>query len=910
MMEKEEIERVKQGVDLVALIRSKGIELKRAGRSYRGLCPFHSESEPSFTVNPSKKLWQCFGCGAAGDAIRFVELFDKVGFRDAVVKLGGKSLLSGHPAQGEAAKKESSVIDPGAQAAKDSGGALSVRRIKLLSRVIEFYHTAFAEDAIAMDYLARRGITDKGLFSSYKIGFSNGTLLNVLPNEGDITSELKELGILNERGFEHFFGCITFPLFDSAGNPVSIYGRRCECLDGTDGPAHLYLPGERRGIFNYQAARASSEIILTEAVIDSLTLIQFGIRNTIACYGVNGFSAGHMNLLKDCGVKTVYICFDSDEPGRSAALALAERLRSEGLDVHSVSLPAGEDINSFFSLTANAGDHFKRLMRGETPRPAKIASDSGETRPGEGTQKAVKEKSFFEQTEFGLRAAFGGRSYEVRGIAANGQKLKATVKGIAGEGASKRFFVDTVDFYSARSRGFLVKGLSDLFSEPQDVVLKDLDRIMEQVEKHREREDKTAEPAQMSEKERDEALSFLKNPDLFSEILDDFETLGYTGEETNKLLCYIAAVSRKMDEPLSVMIQSRSAAGKSFLQDTVLSLVPEDETIKYTRLTDQALFYKEPGSLRHKILAIEELDGMGGAIYSIRSIQSSKKITIAYTGKDPVSGKLKTEENTVEGPLMIFITTTADEIDGETASRFVFLSIDESAEMTEKILKKQRERHTIAGMLGGLKAERIRAKHKNANRLLRPVRIVNPYAGLLTFPSKSLRARRDHTKYLNLILAVACLFQYQRKHKSLEHEKESIDYIEVTLSDIEKANAIAGEILGRSLDELAPPSRRLLGLIREMVLLKSKKKDTAPESFRFTRRDIRHFSGWSDYQVKTHIKQLEDLEYIYPQAGKKGKEYVYELLATCDIPDDKPFLIGLTGMDELAKRAFDAGISG
>ena len=151
----------------------------------------------------------------------------------------------------------------------------------------------------------------------------------------------------------------------------------------------------------------------------------------------------------------------------------------------------------------------------------------------------------------------------------------------------------------------------------------------------------------------------MKNPDLLDELLADFETIGYTGEAMNRLLCYIAAVSRKMDEPLSVMIQSRSAAGKSFLQDTVLSLIPIDEVIKYTRLTDQALFYKESDSLYHKILAIEELDGTSGAIYSIRSIQSSKKITIAYKGKDAATGKLKTEENTVEGPLMVFITTTA-----------------------------------------------------------------------------------------------------------------------------------------------------------------------------------------------------------------------------------------------------------
>ena len=436
-----------------------------------------------------------------------------------------------------------------------------------------------------------------------------------------------------------------------------------------------------------------------------------------------------------------------------------------------------------------------------------------------------------------------------------------------------------------------------------------MERLLELAESHKQPKEQSATKAEMTDQEKQAALAFLKNPDLFAEILSDFETIGYTGEAMNKLLCYIAAISRKMEEPLSVMIQSRSAAGKSFLQDTVLSMIPEDEVIKYTRLTDQALFYKDGDSLKHKILAIEELDGMNGAIYSIRSIQSSKKITIAYTGKDPATGKLKTEENTVEGPLMVFITTTQVDIDGETASRFVFISIDESAEMTEKIFAKQRKRHTMAGMLAGLKSETLIRKHQNANRLLKPVKVVNLYAELLTFTSKSLRARRDHTKYLNLILAVAYLFQYQRKTRTMEFEGNTVEYVNVELADIEQANAIANELMGRSLDELTPPSRNLLKLIREMVLARCEEKKIKPEQYRFSRRDIRDYSGWSDFQVKTHIKQLEDLEYLYSLSGKKGKEYVYELLVTGKLHEDKPFLVGLIDIEQLKKKAQDAGIT-
>jgi DNA primase catalytic core len=889
------IEQVKR-TDLVALVKAKGIELKKNGKGYFGLCPFHADKNPSLSINPSKNLWQCFGCGAAGDVIRFVELFDQVDFKEAVKRLSDNGLQAMAP-------------KPHPPTAADRP-ALPAKLKKLLARVIEFYHTAFGEDPRARQYLERRGISDKSLYSAHKIGFANGTLLNALPLEGDITGQLKEIGVLTAKGDEHFYGYATFPLFSANGDPAGIYGRRVQEVLSGDVPDHLYLPGARCGLFNRQAAKAHKEIILTEAVIDSLTLINAGINNTIPCYGTNGLTDDHLQWLKSCEVQTVHVCFDADEAGRTAAQKTSARLAEQGFKVHGVDLPEGRDINDYFLLTADASVEFKKRLAPSGPQEAPSAEGHADRLIKEKGEPAAKQKTErFTSTDFGFAAIIDGRAYEARGITRRENKLKATIKGIATDNGKPRLHVDTVDFYSARSRAFLVKGLCDLFGADEKTIAADLEQLMHHTESYRPAEQKPEARAEPTAKDKQEALAFLKNPNLFDEILADIETIGYTGEAMNKLLCYIAAVSRKMDEPLSVMIQSRSAAGKSFLQDTILSLIPEEETIKYTRLTDQALFYKASDSLKHKILAIEELDGMNGAIYSIRSIQSSKKITIAYTGKDPVTGELKTAENSVEGPLMVFITTTAVEIDGETASRFVFISIDESTEMTAKILAKQRRRHTMAGMLNGLKADAVIKKHRNANRLLAPVKVVNPYAELLTFTCKSLRARRDHTKYLNLIAAVSYLFQYQRKRHTIEHEGKTIEYINVILADIERANAIANEVLGRSLDELPPPSRALLKLIRQMVLAHCNANKIKPDQYHFTRRQVRDFSGWSDFQVKTHIKQLEELEYIYPVMGKKGKEYVYELLATGPMAEDKPFLIGLIDMGQLKKKAKAAGIT-
>ncbi len=388
---------------------------------------------------------------------------------------------------------------------------------------------------------------------------------------------------------------------------------------------------------------------------------------------------------------------------------------------------------------------------------------------------------------------------------------------------------------------------------------------------------------------------------MFDEILSDLETTGVTGEETNKLVGYLAAVSRKLDEPLSVLVQSRSAAGKSTLQDAILSLVPDEDYVKYTRITDQALFYKDQDSLVNKILAIEEEVGMGGAAYSIRNIQSSKKITVAATGKDPGTGKMKTEEYTVNGPVAVMITTTAAELEGETASRFLFLTIDESSKMTDAIHRMQREAETLEGLVRKKRSEHIIRKHHTAQRLLKPLAVVNPFADYLSYPTRSIRTRRDHKKYLGLIRTVTYLHQYQRKIKTVEVEGKPVAYIEVTLNDIDQANKLANEVLGQCLDELAPPSRTLLTGIYGMVKEMAEKQKCDIDELYFTRRMIREHVGWTDWQIRAHIRQLEELEYLYARIGSKGKEYAYALNYKGQGEDTGRCYLNLTPVDQIRK---------
>ena len=873
MIEKETIERIKKDVDLAALVRAKGVKLKRNGKSFFGLCPFHDDHNPSLSINPLTNLWQCFGCGTGGDVIRFVELFDQVDFKEAVKRLSDNGF-------------KKTRVKPSTSNRK----ILTVKDRKLLGRVVSYYQHILTEDNAGIDYLKNeRSINDNQSLKDFGAGYANGTLLKILPEDPDVIVALKTIGILNSKGKEIFYNCVVFPLYDTKGAIVSLYGRNIDPASPNGYAAasvkHLYLPGVRSGLVNRQAVKRSQTLILTESIIDALTLYDQGFKNVIPIYGVNGLIDDHLSFFNR-KIKEAYLVFDADEAGTKATEAVSLRLKEKGIETYIVALP-DKDVNIFFKR--HTPEEFEALLKKGNPQSLEQSDKVSKRR-----------QSLYKETEHGFIVGYGQRQYEIKGIQRGDTQLKATVKASTELAGSLPFELSTIDLYSSRSRIWFAKLCADLFTAAQELVKEDIGRILNLVEDYKPQKKETA-ANKPTKAQKEQALRFLKGKNIFSEILADLETLGVTGEETNKLVGYLAAVSRKLDEPLSVLIQSRSAAGKSTLQDAVLSLVPDEDYVKYTRITDQALFYKEEDSLVNKILAIEEEVGMGGAAYSIRNIQSSKKITVAATGKDPGTGKMKTEEYTVNGPVAVMITTTAAELEGETASRFLFLTIDESSKMTQAIHRMQRQAETLDGLVLKKKSDHIIKKNQNAQRLLKPMAVVNPFTRYLSYPNQSLRTRRDHKKYLGLIRTVAYLHQYQRKVKTVNVDGDTVEYIEVTLDDIETANRLANEVLGQSLDELAKPSRTLLDAIYEMIKQIAAKLDKAIDEIHFNRRMIREHIGWTDWQVRTHIKQLEDMEYLYARIGKRGKEYTYALNYRGQGENSGKCYLNLTPVEEIKK---------
>lgn len=918
----DELERLKSSVNLVALVEASGLVLERRGSDLVGRCPFHEDSDPSLVVTPDKNLWHCFGCNAGGSVIDWTMKLKGISFRHAVEILkNDPSLIT---ASGRAVKVTRNIRLP-------APFAFDAEDQELLNRVIDFYHDTLKNSTEALAYLEKRGLKNSEMVEHFKLGFANRTLGLRLPlklyKAGKlIRSRLQTLGLYRSSGHEHFTGCLVIPVFDEHGNVKEIYGRKI--TEGVKPPLHLYMPGPHKGVWNVEALQASKEIILCEALIDALTFWCAGFRNVTASYGVNGFTDDHLAAMKQYGTEKVLIAYDRDEAGEMGAKQLADRLMKEGIDCYRLHFPKNADANEYALRTPPAETSLGAVIRaatwlgkGDEPPPTDGEPVIVENDPRDEATAPVAEpvtppttslaaspitppKADIEACVDGdtITIAIGDRGYRVRGLAQNLSLNQLKVSVLVRR--NDAFHADQVEMQSARQRAIFATAAAKELNLKDDVLHKDVGKLFLKLEELREKNiEQALEPKnkaiELTESDQQAALDLLRDPKLLDRILADFHACGVVGEETNKLVGYLATVSRKLDKPLAVIVQSTSAAGKSSLMDACLAFVPEEERIQYSAMTGQALFYMTSTDIKHKVLAISEEEGASRAAYALKLLQSEGKLTIASPSKDPETGMLETKPYHVEGPVMIFMTTTAIDIDDELLNRCLVLAVDENREQTRAIHQLQREAETLEGLIAKEERSHLLKLHQNAQRLLKPLYVVNPYARALTFPDTATRTRRDHTKYLALIRAIALVHQHQREIKTMTHREKPIEYIESTVDDIAVANGLAHDVLGRTLDELPPQTRRLLLLLDQMVSEACERLKMDRTDYRFSRREVREATSWGDTQLRLHLDRLVDLEYVLVHRGGRGQSFVYELLYDGKGKDGKPFVPGLIDVTRL-----------
>jgi hypothetical protein len=503
--------------------------------------------------------------------------------------------------------------------------------------------------------------------------------------------------------------------------------------------------------------------------------------------------------------------------------------------------------------------------------------DSPESKAAGGTSKAAATTTGELGCERGglfHQFRIGSLSYRVGGVRQLFvTSLKVNIRATS-DGSS---YYDSLDLYAAKARTGYAQALARSFGVELARAEKDLVLILEYLERERDealRRGNTKESVQVSAADRELALELLRDPHLFERIVDDLSTLGYVGEDLNKQLLYLCASSRRLDDPISVLILSQSAAGKSYLVETVRRLMPPEEVVAVTSLSDQALNYID--DLSHKFLILGEAVHGEVVEHQIREMLSGKELSRLVTVKDPETGKM--QSRVVRTPVIVssVMSGTSHTINPENASRYFVVNADESREQTERIHEAQRQKYSLERLERGRgAAERIIRTHQAAQRLLQKVAIVNDFAPLLGFPTSLMRSRRDHDRFLDLIACVCFVRQYQKR---AEHEG-GVSFIRCDLEDYAVAYRIMVEgVLSSTVRELPAGAVGLYSELRRWVGREAERQSLRPEEVSFTQRQVREFTGLGHTWIKQALRQLVEYEYLsIARGGSERTRAFYRL---------------------------------
>lgn len=750
----------------------------------------------------------------------------------------------------------------------------------LLDAVVDHWHESLMASDERDVILSSLGVS-VAVAEELRIGFSDRTLGNRLPDRQwkaglALRSRLTDFGILRESGHEAFRGCLTVPITDPVGTVVGIFGRR---TDRTR--AEVWAGGLPGGVFNERAASTCSEVILVGSMPDALAVLGAGHEAVVGPGRPGGYQRSDLRFLTREGVRRFVLV-------GGGLSALAERIAGEGIECSIVS--PGAPLAALLSHADERSDALKAVldtarpvaMAGGGPPQRPVAPSGPPTPPPEGDDDVGPQVSG-DATE--LHVSMGTHHWRVRGADRNKTPDSLRVALAVTDEGHGGFHLDTLDLCQAKARAAFTEAAAAELHTDVTSLRRALAEVLFATEAAVAARDAAVPRPAMTEAERADAMALLEDPRLAGQVVEDLGCLGVVGEETNLLVAYLATISRKAERPFGVVVQSSTAAGKSTLADAVCQLVPEEDLASYSAITGQALYYVGASDLAHKVLAVAEEQGAARASYALKLLVTEGRLSIASTGKDTVTGKLRTRTYEVAGPVALVLTTTATDIDPELANRLVVLGVDEDQSQTRAIHAAQRRAATLDGLVARVGRERIVARHRNAQRLLEALPVVISDAEALVFPDTATRHRRDHQKLLSLICASALLHQHQRTIGTVEVEGRSVRYVEATGDDVALGLRLAERVLARAGDDLAPQTHRLLAAAQEHVAAVAGASGVDAATVGFTRRELRELLGWSEHQVRMGLARLVALEYLAVVPSGAGRQHRYLLV---DLPPVEP----------------------
>jgi DNA primase len=779
-------------------------------------CPWHEDKTPSLQIYPKTNTWTCFSsnCNAgSGDAIDFIMKIEKITKHEALIK--AKEMI-GYPTE----EKQENYTELFIQ-----------MRAELL------------RSKKALSYMTDRNLDAKTIEVGYNSYQSN---------------------------YKQVQNCIVFPLKDKQGNIVSLYGRSIADLKGSN---HYYTKN-RKGLYPYYPSEDTAIIIITEAVIDAATLqskavLPYG-STVLALYGTNGWNEEHTAAIKSLAQLTEVIFFmDGDEAGRKAIETYAALLKvmKPGVIISQVNTPEGEDINSLVQ------SHDEGILQHLIESRKSIGSIEYRSIDAEPMQSMPPMQLNTENDDYITTSLEGIKYTIIGGISLYPMdRLKVTLKmEKIGSNRPMHSLRQNIDLYQDDIVEKMARKIAERLEMGSTKVHESMLQLTAMIEQYRQeqieaRKVKEPEKRILSQSEARAAITFLKETNLLKRTNEAIGKSGVIGEENNRLLMYLVFTSRLRDQPLHIVSLGGSGTGKTYLQEKIAELIPDDEKLEITAISENALYYFDRKELKNKLVLIEDLDGANDdkVLFAIRELQSKRRISKTIPIKDN-KGNLKTITLQVEGPISLAGTTTRERLYEDNANRSLLIYLDNSKEHREQILAYQRA--LSAGKINRDEEEQTRQELQDVQSILKPIKVINPFAEMLILPDSVFKPLRTNSHYLHFIETITFYHQYQRPHKTNETTGEA--YIETTIEDIEAANTLLKDVLLAKSDELTNACRSFLELIKTYMEIEHKTS--------FYSYDLRMKYRMAPTTLNRHLKELHRYSYIKIASGSKSKGFEYEL---------------------------------
>ena len=880
-----EIADIKAQLSLAQVLDHYGLKPDKHGKMN---CPFHDDKTPSFQVYWKTHTCYCFSSncptnGKSLDVIDFIMHKEKTDKHNAILK---------------------------AQSLIGNTEIPTLSREAFLTNMFTYFKNAVYNSKPAADYIASRSLdhyqTEIGYNSAQ---FHHGkrkeeTLINNCLKYG----LLRETNVINARSKDdkayNVFGkwCIVFALKNKSNQVTSLYFR--STINDTDqdpsrqSGKHYYLK-DRQGLYPCYPKPETKKLILTEAIIDAATLLQVSEITAnytiLSCYGTNGLTEEHQQAIKELEqLDEIIFFFDGDEAGTKAVHKYSEEIKQlkPGVKITSVNTPEGEDVNSLAQghdpgilahLIEKRNDpNFIFSIENKKTVQVPIAQEKAE--------KSLPTKKSKEQstTETQVQSGPIGQSImdttNPERITFETEALHVTIwGGIEKENLSRlrisvhvrnkddkyKTYRDDINLYSHPQVKKLVQSISESLELPSPQVTQTVTELTEKLEAYR-LEERNAQlialrPKQyeMTIEERKSAEKLLRSKDLVKHTLKLIAQSGLIGEQKNGLLLYFLYLSRITEEPLHAIIFGKSGSGKTYLQTKVSECLPEESVRTITSLTENTLYYSAKDFWKHKVLLIEDLEGVYNAFLPLREFMSKQSISKLTTDKDAKGNNVQ-KVLTVEGPICVSGATTKESIYEDNANRSFLIHIDESASHTDEVMDYQRKQK--AGIVNEVQQQEARQLLQNTQRLLQNVKVINPYALDLRIPDLVFKKLRTNMHYLRLIEIITLYHQQQREIKSGTNNDR---YIETNLTDIACANWLVKESLLRKSDELSGELREFF----ERLKVSTKKEQS------FYAKQIREKFRMNPMRVNRYLRMLEHMGYINQTGGNRKNGFEYQVKA-------------------------------